>query len=277
VRRLVRSVPQSKLSLKNVGPSFWDKVKDDPGFHPEFRFLEKADLWSKPEEFKETVWPWLCGEVQDWSVETVSRLDRAGGTAHSVEIRLGEQTEKVLWGDLKAILDSRGLTDVVLIEVSHAGRDPLSDDILLGALGKLSSQKNGVKVVIWGSVEAVARMQETSVKRLLTAPSPMQAYRVRQLTVYMPKEPSMGGGATGVQSVSRTCLILSPGPLRPSQPYIVSHIGWTPAIMTFCVGLMDTPTVQIGSQSRPFSRVSNCTPTRRAITTWGGVDQTILE
>ena len=179
-------VSQKDLSFGNVGGVFWTQVKTDPLFKAPFSTLKKAALWSDEGRFKEGVWSWLCAEGEDWTVEATKKVQTQEGDVFSVQLDVGDKKERLLWGPMGALLKSRSLVDVILVEVSDM-QNPLAEEVV-GAIAHASKSKGGVQLMFWGNPDVIGVLLSGSLTRMMGPTSCLAGYRLKKVTVFPRKK-----------------------------------------------------------------------------------------
>ena len=148
-----------------------------------------------------------------------------------------------MWGPARGLLKSRSVVDVVLVEVSNVN-EPLSEETV-GLVAHAAKQRLGVRLILWGSPEVMASLEAGQLAKLTEGGSCLTGYKMKKMTVYLPKEEPLGARSAGALNVERLVILLSPSPMRSCLTYMVSHIGWCPALVAHLVWCLDVARVSL--------------------------------
>ena len=234
----MRQVTIKEMSVGNVGAQFWRRVKNEEDFRADFKTMSKAPLWSDEAKFKGTVWAWMCEGQRDWTVDTTNKImSREGGKMVRVQVDVGDRKDTINWGDVATIVKTRGSVDVVYIEVKDFN-NPMEEDAM-ALLSHCSRLQGGVKIILFGSDEAMDIMQNRVLPRITESSSMLAGYKYRRIDVFMPRDDELGVKATGLLSVHRIALLLSLTTIKPSVGYICSLLPWSPVFVRFFVSLFE--------------------------------------
>ena len=157
------------------------------------------------------------------------------GQVFKMAVQVGNKDEVLHYGDLTGILKSRLAVDLLWIDAT--GDNPIADDVI-GVINQTANQSQGVRLVFVADPRCMEKIQVV-ITKLMDATSVLAAYKDKQLMMYFPKDDSMGQRQQYSSAVCRKVIMLSPSHMKNSLPYMVSHIGWTPAVVTHVVGLLD--------------------------------------
>jgi hypothetical protein len=236
VMKLVRAVDISVLSVGNVGGHVWAELKEGER-NPPFSLLKKAKLWQEEDRFKKPVWSWLCEEGKDWSVSAQAAVRTQQGEVVKINVNIDSKTERLMCGELGAILTSRSVVHLLYIEVKSG--DTVLSEAVLAAMVKLGQQKTGIRIILWGEPAAVQQVKTGPMAKLLESGGPLNAYRSNEIDVFLPKDDLYGTRTVGQTNTKRVAFLLSPTQMRPVITYAVSHVPWTPSIPVHLIHFLD--------------------------------------
>ena len=234
--KLARAVDISHLSLGNPGGGVWSELKSTPGLAPKWAIVKKAQLWVDEDRYKTTVWPWLTGKGEDILSAEATPVMTQQGEVLSVDVELGDRTDRLLCGQIGPILNTRSQVNLVYVEVKTG--EVLQGDVL-GAIQVGLKQKTGVRLIYWGSEEAISEQMAGPLGKLLQEGQALYGYKCRKVHIFLPKDDPLGEKEQYNQNVHRVVLLISPPPFRNSMNYVVSHVQWSPTILSHLIKCMD--------------------------------------
>ena len=231
-------VPVNDLLFGNVGGHFWNNVKTDPGFRPDWKIVSKSRLWSDENRYRSTVWKWLCEGSEDFTVSTSSKtMAQDQGRLLKMTVDVGDKVEFMALGSVPQLIKTRGSIDVVLIEVADCNH-PL-DDSIITAIVAGSKQQGGAKFIFVCTLEAAQRLQADHLPKLLQPEAPLAGYKMRTVVLFFARDDALGPRQPGVTSVARIALLFSLTPFRTGVGYVASTMNWHPVAIRQLVTCMD--------------------------------------
>ena len=81
----------------------------------------------------------------------------------------------------------------------------------------------------------------------------LQGFRSRVIYVFMPKNDPLPFRVYWSTNVNRQILLLCPRMFKQGPDYVISHVGWIPAMVEYVIRLMDMPRFLL--QSNTFVRL----------------------
>ena len=173
----------------------------------------------------------------DWTVETAGKIMNAQGRVEKVQIDVGDKKELFHWGDVAAIMKARRVVDVLWLEFrEEAGA---VDDDVIAVVSTGARQPGGLRVIAYGPTDVMQKLCEGAMGKLFDAAGPLAGYKVKQLAVFLPKDPLFGDRQPGFLEVMRTVVLISPTTIKPSMQCVRGLIPWSPAVLVYLVALLD--------------------------------------
>ena len=193
-------------------------------------------MWVDEDRYKTTVWSWLTKKEEDILSAEASPVMTQQGEVLSVDVELGDRTDRLLCGQLGPILNSRSQVNLLYLEVTPG--EQLQGDVL-GAIQVGLKQKSGVRLIYWGSEQAITEQLAGPLGKLLQEGQALCGYKTRKIQVFLPKDEPLGDRQQWGQNVNRVALLISPSTFKNSMTYITSHVPWTPSILSHLIKIMD--------------------------------------
>ena len=135
------------------------------------------------------------------------------------------------------ILASRTEATVVLAEVGVA-EDPWTAE-LTAVVTHCHRQKQGLRMAIWGTTEAIHKVNQFLLSGMMAVGGPLQGYKTRTVTVHLSKDDPLPYRVAHCGNVTRMVLLLSPSGFKKGMDYMVTQGSWSPSLIVHLVGLMD--------------------------------------
>ena len=239
MHKLAKTVDIKDLAFGNIGGHVWQELKTTPGMVPTWTICQKAKLWDDEAKYGTTVWPWLTGKGNDFLSAEASPVMTQLGEVMSIEVGLGERKDRLLCGPLGPILKSRSQVNVMYMEVTP-GQQMKGD--VWGAIQVGLQQQSGVRLIYWGSEQAIDEQLAGPLGRLMQEGQALGGYKTRMVNVHLYSDEPLGGKELHCKNVDRVALLLSPTPFRNTFTYVVSHLSWTPTILTHLLRCMEITT-----------------------------------
>jgi hypothetical protein len=188
------------------------------------------------------VYPWLLEGAQDLGAEQAEKVLTEHGEVYSVD--LPEQKRKVYYGGLSAIMRTRTVTDVMLLEIMPptGTRENAVDQPQCAAISMACKQAaNGLRLIVYGAEAAIADAKQYPLAKLETGAGCLGGFRRKELVVHLHREDSLGKRETGYSFATRRALLYSPKPMKVTPPFITCMTDWSPAMVAFLVSCADLP------------------------------------
>jgi hypothetical protein len=211
----------------------WRKMRANPGYWPPWTTVKTAPLWSDPKYG--TVAEWLCGQTGSWTVVGHHVKKNRTGELGQINLRKGDYTTCLAYGDAKSCCGSRPATDVFLVELSD--QEPGVPRELVECIQACTHQKNGVRLIFWGRDDLVDMAENAPLCELTPVGSTMAAYQSRRLYVHLTEDIGPLDRPRGMKGVTKKVLLVGPGDFVAHYPYAVSLIGWHPSLLSHLLDL----------------------------------------
>ena len=135
------------------------------------------------------------------------------------------------------ILASRTEATVVLAEVGITD-NPWSDE-LRAVVDHCQRQKQGLRMVIWGTQDAIQKVQHVLLSDLMSVGGLLQGYKTRTIMVHLSKDDPLPFRPGYASNVTRSVLLLSPTGFKKGMDFMVTHLSWSPSLIVHLVSLLD--------------------------------------
>ena len=135
------------------------------------------------------------------------------------------------------ILASRTEATVVLAEFGITD-NPWSDE-LNAVVHHCQRQKQGLRMVIWGTQDAIQKVQHVLLSDLMSVGGLLQGYKTRTILVHLSKDDPLPFRLGYCNNVTRSVLLLSPTGFKKGMDFMVTHLSWSPSLIVHLVSLLD--------------------------------------
>ena len=132
---------------------------------------------------------------------------------------------------------------VVLAEVGISDK-PWTED-LSDVVKHCQRQKQGMRMIIWGTTEAIQKVNRELLSEMLCVGGPLQGYKTRVISVFLSKDDPLPFRAGYSANVTRSVLLLSPTGFKKGMDYMVTQCSWSPSLIVHLIGLLDITRVNL--------------------------------
>ena len=223
--------------MQGLGGGVWAQLKADDTKFPPAKDLLKAQLWDKPDLYKHSVWTWLCNPDGGDASVAASKLPTQSGVLHQLDVTTGNRAEKLLVGPLSAIMACRTEATMVLCEVGTQENFWPPELNYMAEHG--SKQRQGVRLAVWGTCDAVRKVDTGPIAERTAAGGLLTGYKRRCLAVHLSEDDPLPGRPPWSTNVSRSVLLVSPHSFKNCPDYMVTQMGWTASLVVHIKNVLD--------------------------------------